>query len=73
VIKPRAIRYPARPTVPPTLAPGGNRAPIGPDAVRAAYRAHTATNHQGRLGYECPTCGNYLRGISAAAARKDTP
>jgi hypothetical protein len=54
-------RRPARP----------NRPTLGPDTVRACYRAHTSSNHQGAMSTTCRTCRNYLLGISRAATRAE--
>jgi hypothetical protein len=58
------------PAVPPArLIPAdGHRARIGPGAIRAAYRAHTADTHQGEVGRGCRTCASYL-----AALARTTP
>ena len=55
--------------VPPRPAAPHNRAPLGPDTVRAAYGAHKSHEHAGRLGpgWECRTCARYLTGIARAA------
>jgi hypothetical protein len=67
-------------TRPPTAAPVGHRlppapdhrAPIGPNAVRAAYRAHRDTTHHGVVSTTCPACRSYLTGISRAAEQAAT-
>ena len=46
-----------------------NRAPIGPDAVRAGYWAHKSSEHGGAMSSTCRACRRYLRGIALAAER----
>jgi hypothetical protein len=64
---PRAARYPRMPQPPaPLQRPAGTRAPIGPQAHRAAYAAHKDSAHKGTVGYRCTTCARYLAGIRDA-------
>jgi hypothetical protein len=67
---PRAARTPRRPLVVPPTQPSGTRAPIGADAIRAAYSAHVGHEHAGDLGFRCPTCSRYLAALVEARARE---
>jgi hypothetical protein len=70
---PHRLRRPRPLTVPPML-PAGTRAPIGPDALAAAYTAHKGHEHEGRAGYGCPTCRHYLEAlVTARAAEHEHP
>jgi hypothetical protein len=49
---------------PPPTEPGGHRAPIGPDTLRAAYDAHMSDTHAGAPGYHCKTCNHYAAALT---------
>ncbi len=63
---PRAARG-ARELVPPP------RAPIGENALRAAYGAHKSDRHGDQPGRGCRTCRRYLAALIAAQAAPPTP
>lgn len=46
--------------------PPGNRTPIGPDTLRAAFAAHTGDAHAGTPRTHCPTCVGYLAALNQA-------
>jgi hypothetical protein len=57
------------PAAQPALAvppPHGNRAPIGPHTLRAAFAAHTGDAHAGTPRTHCPTCNHYQAAITQA-------
>jgi hypothetical protein len=68
-----AVTAPRRRHRPPAAQPAlavppapGNRAPIGPHTLRAAFAAHVGDAHAGTPRTHCPTCVGYLAAITDA-------
>jgi hypothetical protein len=49
----------------------GTRAAVPAAALRAAYEAHRAHAHHGRIGYRCRTCTRYAAAVTLAATRDE--
>lgn len=58
----------------PLLEPGGRRAPIGPDAVLAGYRAHKGDQHHGTAQpRRCAVCASYTDALTSPTPAPPPP